>query len=350
MLLPLLPWLFPLVPPSAPAGSDWTDLDAAIQELTAPNGQAAHSGPLLSGFVRVNYADSDDIDFMGDDDPDHLGGFNLDAARLQISGDWQGWGYFLGVDGFSQTVTLMDAYITIPCTDSISAVVGQFKTPFLRTGLMDEDRLLFIAHTRNGIFYSIRDRGAEARIDQGAFHGQLAAQNGSDGIQDDLLLTARATLEVNGDAKTGRKVEGAFGAPQELCAEFGVAISDDGAVDDGDVVALEGAATFARFYFQAEVLAYGESFDLDGAGAPIPGSRSDTDPFSLTASYMLSPERWELALRYEDFDDDLNRVLTTAGVNYYLQGLDVKFQVNAFHLDSDGGDEDTLAGGATISF
>ncbi len=347
MLRALLPCFPTLFSGSALAGDDWIDLESAVAELDLQKATNGSGGPVLSGFVRVNYAHSDDIDFTGDDEPDELSGFSLDAARLQFAGDFQGWGYFVSVDGFSGSLDLLDAYVTIPCTDVFSAVVGQFKTPFLRTGLMDEDRLLFIAHTRNGIFYSVRDRGAQFQLDQGAFHAQAVAQNGSDQEAEELLLTARASVDLGGGLARvdNRMVEGAYGAPDEFRAELGIAVQDDQALDDGEVLAAEGAITVGRFYAQAEILAYGES-----PAFPVDAMRGDTDPFSVTGSFMLDPEHWEIALRYEDFDDSLDRVLGTAGVNYYLRGHDLKFQLNAFHLDSDGGDEDTLAAGATVSF
>ena len=79
--------------------------------------------------------------------------------------------------------------------------------------------------------------------------------------------------------------------------------------------------------------------------------RGDTDPHSLTASYLLGAKRvWEVAARYEDLDDGLNRDVVLLGVNRYLIGHDVKILINYRSLDSDAGDEEIYGVGFSLSF
>ena len=83
---------------------------------------------------------------------------------------------------------------------------------------------------------------------------------------------------------------------------------------------------------------------------PLEG-RGDTDPYSLTASYVLGARRvWEVAVRYEDLDDGLDRETLTLGLNRYLLGHDAKVLLNYRTTDSDAGDEDILGVGFSLSF
>jgi hypothetical protein len=186
------------------------------------------------------------------------------------------------------------------------------------------------------------------QVDEGVFHGQLAIHNGADTVGSDHQVTGRITLDVAGEGVQER--EGAYGAPQELAATIGVSGTDDQGLDNGEIVAFEAAMTMGPISFQGEYLNYGRTYDLDVLGIPIPGSRSDTNPYSLTASAMVVPDRVELALRFDDFEDNLGRELLTAGANYYFEGHAAKLQLNFTHLDSLGGDEQILALGATVAF
>jgi hypothetical protein len=332
------------------ADSDWSNLDRVMAELTA-EGQGLNGDdrrPLaVSGFLRTNFAYSEDVSPPGMPGKD-MAGFNLDAARIELSGRTAGMDAFVSADAFTGTMILLDAMVTVHPTDMVSIVAGQFRLPLLRTGLLRFSDTLFISRTRNGIFASLRDRGAMVQVDEGVFHGQLAIHNGADTVGSDHQVTGRITLDVAGEGVQER--EGAYGAPQELAATIGVSGTDDQGLDNGEIVAFEAAMTMGPISFQGEYLNYGRTYDLDVLGIPIPGSRSDTNPYSLTASAMVVPDRVELALRFDDFEDNLGRELLTAGANYYFEGHAAKLQLNFTHLDSLGGDEQILALGATVAF
>jgi len=50
---------------------------------------------------------------------------------------------------------------------------------------------------------------------------------------------------------------------------------------------------------------------------------------------MLSPDQWEIAVRYEDLDDMNDTTRATAGLNYYMGGHNAKWQLNFSTSDSD---------------
>ena len=74
---------------------------------------------------------------------------------------------------------------------------------------------------------------------------------------------------------------------------------------------------------------------------------------------MLVPEKYEVAVRYDDFDDTntpmaFDRRTLTFGLNRYVRGHDLKWQFN-YAAAHKGGDEDgpydaVVALGLTASF
>ena len=74
---------------------------------------------------------------------------------------------------------------------------------------------------------------------------------------------------------------------------------------------------------------------------------------------MLPSDRWELAMRYDDYDDvqtpmNFDRSLFTFGANYYVSGHDVKWQINYAYGENkgivDGPSTNLVAIGLTIGF
>ena len=331
----------------AKAENPWWRLDAMAEELSSQGLNGDSHATHISGFFRSNYAHSKDL--RGSGTTNDLGGINLDAVRLEVSGHTDEFDVFISGDAFSGNLTLLDALVTVPLHPGIAVVAGQFRPPLLRSGLLHFSDTLFLFRTRNGIFASLRDRGAMLRVDEGNFHIEAALHNGADSAGSDFLYTGRVSMDLAGRGVSA--FEGAYGAEEDVAATIGISAQEDEALDSGEIVALEAAMTMAPFSLQAEYLNYAASFDLDSVtGLPIPGSRSDTNPYSITASAMVVPDQVEVALRFDDFEDNLDRELYTLGANYYVRGHDAKVQLNLTHLESDGGDEDILAVGLTVAF
>lgn len=343
--------LAPCVLATGETSSEWPELDRELEALNQSL-DAPVSGPRLWGYVRTNYAYSDENPVTPGQS---FSGVSMDNVRLAVDGNVDRYSYRVSADMASGTLNLLDAYVNIPVSEEIHGTFGQFKSPFLSSGLVEARDLLFITRTRNGVFSSIRDAGAQVRGDHGRFHWAVAGQNGADGVADKLLLTGRAMAEVIGEEMPAW--EGAYSAGDEARVNLAVAYQSDDAASDAGALALEATAIIRHFYLHGEIVDYGDDWNLD---PNFPGEqRGGTSPWAVVASWMLPNERWEVAMRYEDFDDNqmpmnFDRRQFTAGANYYVAGHDLKWQFNYAYLTNGGTDDfadsNFLAVGLTLAF
>ena len=142
---------------------------------------------------------------------------------------------------------------------------------------------------------------------------------------DDYNITARVAMDLMGDG-AGSTNEGAYGAGDGTCLSIALAFSDDGA---------SGAdATYAEAYFTSGQFSGSvEMVDTDAA-----------TPTAITVTYAFTGN-WELGVRIEDADDGSDDTMTI-GVNKYVSGHDIKWQVN---MDDRGG-SDTISVGLAVGF
>jgi len=344
--------------------NEWALLDAELERMVdeaPPTGFDAAFG--VSGFYRGNYANSQDqqLGMMGED----LGGFNTDNARLEFSGAFENLRYLINFEMFSGQADLFDGYIVAELMDNLSVTVGQFRVPFLRTALINADKLLFVARTRSSTFFAIRDdttQGVMFEANSGPVFFQLAAQNGSDILGEDFVLTGRAYWNVAGNDPG--LVEGAYGASDELSATIGVSatmeqfdtVSPTTNIerDEGLAVGVEAAIVQGPFSFQAEAADYERNYTFIGPGADgvtgVGDLRGGTTPYSVTVSFMPQRDVIEVAARHEEFDDTADRALTSFGINRYFGSGTMKLQANILHLESNFGDENTFVLGVTAGF
>lgn len=337
---------------------EWAVLDKELQALESLEYTYEPSAEIW-GYGRVNLFHNEDTRSTG---------VNLDNIRLNLTGASGMYSYRVTTElrggpnsGQAGTMDLQDAWLSAPVGEELAFTFGQFKIPFLRSGLVEARDLLFIARTRNGIYYSRRDQGLMVNGDHGRFHWAVAGQNGADGQAERWLLTASARVNVIGEQEL--PWEGAYGARSLTRLTFGAGVSNDDASSNGTAVALDAYLVHKRFSFQAEWLDYARGYTLVD---PIE-QRGGTSPWSLTASYMILPEKYELALRYDDFDDEhspriYDRQTVTLGINRYLLGHDLKWQLNYILAhkggtgstvplqQDDGGHEAIVALGLTASF
>ena len=254
---------------------------------------------------------------------------------------------------------LEDAWMRTTIGEEIGVTFGQFKIPFLRSGLLEARDLLFIARTRNGIYYSRRDQGMMVQGDHGRLHWSLAGQNGADGQTERMLTTFHTKVNVVGEREL--PWEGAYRAGSNTRLTLGAGISNDDAASDGTAYSVEAYLVHKGISVHAEWLDYGNDYSLV---TPLE-QRGGTSPWSITASYMIVPEKYEFAIRFDDFDDNrtplnYDRQTLTIGINRYIHGHDLKWQLNyadaaknGVHsnpLLTDGPHEKILALGLTFSF
>jgi Phosphate-selective porin O and P len=332
------------------ANDEWANLDAELASLNTMSVEE-FPGPYIWGYVRTNWAVSDEL-VVGPGD-NKLNGFNLDNVRLNASGESHGFEYRITAEALTGTLFLEDAWASFHIGEEISTTLGRFRTPFLRSGTIEARDLLFISRTRNGVFYAVRDEGVMLNGDHGRLHWAAAAHNGADGNGEDWLTTLNVKVNLAGEDEL--PWEGAYHAGPGTRLSTGVSVSDDGAASDGTAWAIDLYLVHKGFSVQAEWLDYGQDYDNVFVGE----QRGGTNPYSITTSYMVVPEKYELAVRFDDFDDErapqnYKRQTLTLGLNRYVRGHDLKWQLN--YADArksgvtDGPHERLLALGLTFSF
>ncbi len=322
--------------------------------------------PKVSGWLRARYANSSDVDVdsvaAGDQD---LGGFNLDSARLVISGDaWEGFTYTISMEaGDSATsdatgdgIGLLDAYAGVKVGDFATASIGRFSSTVLwRTAVR---KLLFLDRSFLGETWDGRDVGVELTGRFGKLDWWTAAQNGADSTADDLALSACVAFHLLGDSLHLEEGVVELGDARHLIAS--ACWYDDQSFSDG--TAVGGSLHYAQGPFAATV----ELVDFDedirpgptvntATGAVIPGAYAATGvemPWDATVSWLLVPERWELAARWQDLDDDGETTVASVAVNRYVAGHNVKWTLQVDTSDSDDAalEADVLSVGMTVGF
>lgn len=322
-------------------GEDWMSLDREIESLTS--GMAQGSGFSLDGWVKSSYANSSDVAIAptGND----LGGFSMDSIRLNMNGslgDFDvhvalegssdvGFGIFGGVGGAS-TVGVIDAYASFAITDSVAVQVGYFRPPFLNDSLRDENEFLFIDRTVSGDAWAFRDHGVAFSFAFDQFNAWLGLQNGSDAQGDELAFMGRVEFNAMGSGMSG--TEGAYGSgSDENSLNLGVGYYDDGEVDDATAISFDVDYAHGPLYAAASLVDYDDGI----VGALTPAGLDSETPWDVTVSYMFAPDEWEVAARWEDFDDSNDSSALSLGVNYYVEGHDMKWQLNFSTIDSDSG-------------
>ncbi len=308
--------------------TDYSSFDRDIEALV--QGQMGNTGPHISGYMQVAYGNSGDDLFNNGPGMD-LGGFTIPRARIAFKGENANYGYKLQVD-FASGQILKDAYVDIPISN-VSARAGMFKAGISRNGLNSSSKLFFINRSQIGDLFDNRDTGVmlSGEFDQLAWW--LTVQNGADGTTDELRIAGRVAFDVMGNGVGN--VEGAYGGPDELSGTVSLALYDDGSVNDGTGTLVEAHMVSSMYSFGAEIL----DADVGGiAGAPgvSPfGVGGDNTAFTVYGTYMLTPDQWELGLRFQDFDDAADTSAIEVGVNRYLDGHNLKYSFGYTSVSSD---------------
>jgi hypothetical protein len=340
---------------------DWSGLDREIENLGASL-TAAGPGFAVSGFVRSRFAWSSDQDFGAAPGDQDLTGFNVDNARVYFSGNAGDYGVFISADGAGGGASLLDAFGTFPIFESVKGQMGQFKIPFLWSSLVDDNNLLFLDRTYNGQVFDSRDTGIQVSGAWEQLSWWLALQNGVDGVAEDFQWTARVQFNALG-AGTGMQ-EGAYGASEDSNLTVGVAYTDDGA-DSGTFSPTDAAVALDVGFASGPFSVHGEIVDYDDNRRPLAGLNFTTGvvtpvavssttgsetPWTVMVGYMITPNEYEIAGRWQDMDDDNNSDEWGIAVNRYVQGHNAKWtlQYTSFNSDDDTIEADTIALGLTV--
>jgi hypothetical protein len=330
---------------NAPVEETWISLDRELEAL-AVSLQEPAPGLEMGALLRVNYARFDEFQPPGGMGNEY-GGFILDNVRFHVGGAVGDYGLFLQVEGLNGTFEVLDAFATWQAYETVRFVMGQFQPVFLWNALVPPERLFFILRTTDSQFWHARVLGARLDGDYGRLRWALSLENGGDAQGDENAYTARVAYDVTGPGVD--LVQGTYGAGEDSSLSVGLGYHDDeSAADDGDVLAVDAPFTRGRFGLWADWLDYA---DDGGGGTGIYSIFSDTSPWSVAATWMLVPEEYEIGARWQELDDDFDTNAWTVGVNRYVHGHDVKWQLNYVERDADdGGVEDqAIAVGHTVN-
>ncbi|QDU69624.1 porin [Engelhardtia mirabilis] len=341
--------------PTAMAGNeadnDWLELDSQLGGLGGPAAYQG-SGVDVGVLIRPAYVDSSDFPNV---DGEKFGGFVLDDARLFASGNYGQFDWRLSMDfaegagglpveagpppdGQTFQAELLDAYARWQFSDAFGVQIGQFNSRDAFSGDVYQGRLLFADRSIVGRQFNEFDLGLQ--ID-GSYGNQeypelewaLSVLNGNDGPEDDLDLRAR--IDINALGNGGSVTEGAYGVENEANGTFGLFWGSDGDVDgagsSGTIWGADYRGNYGPFGLGVEYF----DFDDDAALAADFGMDS-AQVLGAYASYLFGAEQnWEAGVRWEDVDSAMGPTRWTVGLNYYVSGHDIKWQLNWVDTDSD---------------
>jgi hypothetical protein len=345
--------------PGVASENDWSQLDQEVEALTSS--LQDDEGMHLGGWVRARWDFSGDVEadlvnIDGDTETQELNGASVPDVRLILDGETGGYGYFVQYEAASSV--LLDASVDFPIGETIRGTVGQFKPPIVRSALLSSKDIFFMDKSVNGFAWTGRDQGVMIEGEFDALGWWLTVMNGSDGSFEDLFISGRVDFDLMGEGVGN--VEGAYGGSDNPSVTAGLSAFNDGFSDDGEGFGLDVYAATNIYSFGGELIDYGDSgYSSQLAGististtAIVTGLGGAT-PWAISGTYMLTPDTWEVGARYQDLDNDDDERLIEIAVNHYLQGHDLKWQVQYSNFSTDGAgeeDADIISGGIVLAF
>lgn len=325
--------------------TEWSELDRELAAYnTAPLTQES-TGPYMSGWWIGSISSTSDDPSAIDSDTLFTG---VNAGRVNLHGDLgENYSFKLGFDFFdtaelwrpgtanapaaaASTAGITDAYVNIGFAEGVSVTIGGFRPTITMSNSIDRNHTLFIGRSALGTALAFRDAGVGVNFGWDRINGQVTLTNGSEVNDDEFAYTAHADMDILGSSSG---YEGAYGAAEGMNLNAGITYGSDEATDDSEYLAIYANLVSAGFSLSGEMIDAGAGTAL----AYIPGATGplgDNSPYILTAGYMFN-EQYEVALRWTDFDDADNTTQYDAGLNYYVQGHDLKWQLNFVSGDTD---------------
>lgn len=339
--------------------SDWLGLDEELNSLASTVNLQGNE-PNFGALLRTAVLNTGDFGTTED-----VLGVSLEDAKLWADGSLGDWNWRVMYDfanrtqnaagyevadwtdigfGFPEPTyvgALQDAYASWNINETLTLTLGQFRAPTTRSMWVATENMLFQRRSALGQWGYLFDEGVMLSGQyESNFAWWISAQNGADGLDDDLRLNARAQYTFG---SWNQSAEGAWVETDEFEGTVGIFVGDDGDADgagtagiDGGYMGVDFTGNVGRFSFS------GEFANLDNGSAGnygfVNGGATFTDdasPWAAAVSYMLSPEEWEIGARYENLDDTADTTLLTLGLNYYMTGHNSKVQLNFLQADSD---------------
>ncbi len=377
--------------PGFASETDWSQLDKEVEALTASLAQNGNGGPSVSGFLQTFYG------YTGVPGPVDIGGFWVPNARIELEGDVADYHYrveynFAALDSDGpvddpatanidesqfdrSSQSLLDAFLHFPL-GGINGTVGQFKPPVLQGSLTNRDELTFFSRSVMGEVFAARDQGAmvSGQFDQVAVW--LAVMNGGPEagigtVGDALFFAGRVSVDLLGEGVSS-SAQGSLGGTRDPSATAGLSYFDDDATNAAGV-AIDGVVSTDVYSFGGELLALRNE---TGSGAGNTGMfyarglpsflgldtgrlnlAEDSMPWSATGTYMLVPDTWEVAARYQELDNGSVAIgqpgaqVGDVAINHYMNGHALKWTLQYTRIFLEQADDlDVVAFGATLSY
>jgi len=312
----------------------------------------------VGGLLRAYYDHADDeLSAVPDED---VSSFRVYDAQVWFTAALYGYEVFVKLDAGEttafppiaddgvQNLELRDAYVSKQLCENLTLYLGQYKCPLVASGNVGDGNLAMIDRTRIGYLFSFPGAyqpGVALLADYGPFHAKLAVQNGADSKTDGLGIVARAEYQLGKGAKMH---EGALGS-EGFNATFGVGYfkdnSDIAGDDFGSGLAVDGYVTIDRLSLHGEIL----DADEELASRALGNITEDATPFSATVGYLFT-DQIEAFARYQDLDNEADASIVGAGVNYYVSGHALKWQLNVSDYDDDAIDGLVFQAGLSIGY
>ncbi|MCC6409034.1 MAG: hypothetical protein IT453_17875 [Planctomycetes bacterium] len=338
----------------------FTSLDRELQAALA----APSSGLNVRALLRTRGAFSGDVDASAAAGEQDLGGFSLDVARIEFAAKQGAYGLHVSLEAGAVAsddtasgpgVVLLDGYGSFDLCEGAAVRIGQFCSRFLWSSCIDERDLVFLDRSFVGESMDGRDTGVEFFGDADRLNWWVGAQNGFDGLADEVALSARASWRVLGDTLCCQ--EGALGIPHDAWL-VGVGWFDDQSMDDGTIVGVDTYFARGGWSASAELADYGDDMapmvgasTTTGVLAPGMGGMGGAEtPWSVTVGYLFEGTPWQVAARWQDLDDMDDTSIATFGVNYHVGTGPTRWTFQVDHASSDATalEVDTLALGLTV--
>ncbi len=318
--------------------TEWPELDSELAALNnAPLTQEA-GGPYVNGWLIGA------LDYNSDSETNNANdaqGFAIHGARINLSGSvGSNYGYVIGMDftdageqygAISGTVGyagITDAYGTFAIGEQVNGKIGVFRMPFLRSGLVDRNKTIFIDRSYLGGQYSARDAGISLSGSFSRFNWDFAVMNGFDSAGEGWAYGGRFDFDVIG---TSSNVEGGYNSAEGTNLNLGIAIQDD--TSDQTL----GGASRKAFQMGIDATLTSGGFSLFGEMVDKDTDIGNNTPWSVGAAFLFGGD-FEVAARWDNWDDVANTDRYTVGLNRYISGHDAKWQ-----LQYSGGSSDTVA-------
>jgi hypothetical protein len=338
----LLPWL--LQEPTPPPAGQVLEASASGSAGAEPGGNEPLTVGSLTPLAEVPRQSSapwagiplDEVDWGGwariagewntrSGDGERLSA-EVSDLRLWNTGRVAGLAWRASLEAGRSEVGLADLWVRSPLDGRHDFYFGRFRTPFLRSGFIEENRLLFSERTPEGEANDRFEEGIKLVGQYPAFALELALQNASDGVRDALRGTMRADVHLLGAGVPW--TEQSYAAPRSSTATLGLAATDDGTLEQGESYALDFSYRGHGQFGHAELVDRATTL---GGGTP----------FSLTYGVLLVEDLIELGLRLADQDDAANTRSLGAIANRYLFRDLAELQ---FSIESVSSDDETLDG------